>query len=139
MSRALHRLVLPIDHQPATQPAVQAATALLTGLACREAGLTLVHVGEEGAGPAVSTPHRDGWSWEMLTCRGEPVEEILRTAMERGADLIVMTTQGHHGFLDALRGSTPERVLRRAPCPVLAVPAGSTAMSRLFFNQEAPS
>ena len=38
------------------------------------------------------------------------------------ADLIAMTTAGHQGFLDALRGSTSERVLRHAPCPVLVVP-----------------
>jgi nucleotide-binding universal stress UspA family protein len=39
------------------------------------------------------------------------------------ANLIAMPTAGHHGFLDAVRGSTTERVLRHAPCPVLAVPA----------------
>ena len=39
------------------------------------------------------------------------------------ANLIMMATAGHQGFLDALRGSTTERVLRHAPCPVLAVPA----------------
>jgi nucleotide-binding universal stress UspA family protein len=33
-----------------------------------------------------------------------------------------MATEGHQGFLDALRGSTTERVLRGALCPVLAVP-----------------
>jgi nucleotide-binding universal stress UspA family protein len=35
-----------------------------------------------------------------------------------------MATHGHHGFLDALRGSTTERVLHDATCPLLAVPAG---------------
>jgi len=37
------------------------------------------------------------------------------------ADLIVMSTTGHDGFLDALRGSTTERVVRGANCPVLAI------------------
>jgi nucleotide-binding universal stress UspA family protein len=32
-----------------------------------------------------------------------------------------MPTAGHHGVLDALRGSTTERVIRHAPCPVLAL------------------
>lgn len=32
-----------------------------------------------------------------------------------------MATKGHEGFLDALRGTTTERVLRQAECPVLAV------------------
>jgi hypothetical protein len=36
---------------------------------------------------------------------------------------VVMATQGHHGFLDALRGSTTERIVRHAACPVLAVSA----------------
>jgi nucleotide-binding universal stress UspA family protein len=54
---------------------------------------------------------------------GDVVEEILAAAAECQADLIVMATAGHQGFLDALRGSTTERVLRHAPCPVLAVPA----------------
>ncbi|TMA83757.1 MAG: universal stress protein [Deltaproteobacteria bacterium] len=39
------------------------------------------------------------------------------------ADLIVMATEGRHGVVDALRGSVTERVVRDAPCPVLAVPA----------------
>jgi nucleotide-binding universal stress UspA family protein len=33
-----------------------------------------------------------------------------------------MSTQGHRDFLDALRGSTTERVLRGVRCAVLAVP-----------------
>jgi nucleotide-binding universal stress UspA family protein len=55
---------------------------------------------------------------------GNVIEQILRTATECQADLIAMATAGHQGFQDALRGSTTERVLRHAPCPVLAVPAG---------------
>jgi nucleotide-binding universal stress UspA family protein len=54
---------------------------------------------------------------------GSVVDEILAAAAESQANLIVMATAGHQGFLDALRGSTTERVLRHAPCPVLAVPA----------------
>jgi nucleotide-binding universal stress UspA family protein len=53
-----------------------------------------------------------------------PIEEtILRVAQDYHADMIAMPTAGHHGFLDALRGSATERILRRAPCPVLAMPA----------------
>jgi nucleotide-binding universal stress UspA family protein len=33
-----------------------------------------------------------------------------------------MPTAGPHGFLDAIRGSTTERVVRHATCPVLSVP-----------------
>jgi nucleotide-binding universal stress UspA family protein len=59
---------------------------------------------------------------------------ILDVAAGMAAELIVMTTQGHRGLADALRGSTTERVIRRARCPVLAVPEGSRAMVRLFFR-----
>jgi nucleotide-binding universal stress UspA family protein len=42
-----------------------------------------------------------------------------------------MTTDGRNGFLDALRGSHSERVLRRARVPLLTVPVGSAAGERL--------
>jgi nucleotide-binding universal stress UspA family protein len=58
--------------------------------------------------------------------KGDPVEAITDFANEWPADLIVMPTAGHVGYLDALRGSTTERVLRQAPCPVLAMPAGGS-------------
>ncbi len=48
---------------------------------------------------------------------------IAREAELWTPDLIVFTTEGHRDFLDAPRGSTKERVLRAAHCPVLAIPA----------------
>ena len=44
-------------------------------------------------------------------------------AQEISADLIVMATEERKGVLGTLRGSVTEKVLRRSPCPVLAVPA----------------
>ena len=44
---------------------------------------------------------------------------IVRTAKVEGADLIVMATRGHDSVSDRVVGSTTERVLRHAPCPVL--------------------
>jgi nucleotide-binding universal stress UspA family protein len=53
--------------------------------------------------------------------QGKPSAEILRIAREEAADMIVLGTHGK-GLLDqALFGSTAERVLRKAPCPVLTV------------------
>jgi nucleotide-binding universal stress UspA family protein len=46
-------------------------------------------------------------------------------AIEFDVDAIAMPTAGHHGILDALRGSTTERVIRHAPCPVFALSAAS--------------
>jgi nucleotide-binding universal stress UspA family protein len=50
---------------------------------------------------------------------GRPREEIVRVAREIGADLIVLSTRGYSGLKHLLLGSTAERVVRNAPCPVL--------------------
>jgi nucleotide-binding universal stress UspA family protein len=56
-----------------------------------------------------------------LVVQGKPSAEIIRHAAENDVDMIVLGTHGK-GMLDqALFGSTTERVVRRAPCPVLTV------------------
>jgi nucleotide-binding universal stress UspA family protein len=51
--------------------------------------------------------------------QGKPSAEIVRQAREEAVDMIVLGTHGK-GVLDkALFGSTTERVVRKAPCPVL--------------------
>jgi nucleotide-binding universal stress UspA family protein len=54
---------------------------------------------------------------------GTPYKCIIEKAQEEAADLIVMPTHGRTGLAHMLIGSVTERVLRRAPCPVLAIPA----------------
>ncbi len=54
---------------------------------------------------------------------GSPHEQVLACAHETKADLIVMGTHGHTGLKHALLGSTAERVVRLATCPVLTVRA----------------
>ena len=52
-----------------------------------------------------------------------PVTAINETAQRVGADLIVMGTRGLTGLKHVLLGSVAERVIRTAPCPVLALKA----------------
>ena len=52
---------------------------------------------------------------------GIPHLEIVQIAEEVEADLIVMATHGRGFISHAILGSTTERVVRRAPCPVLVV------------------
>jgi nucleotide-binding universal stress UspA family protein len=52
---------------------------------------------------------------------GDPAEAIVETARLEKADVIVMSTHGHDSLADRVRGSHTERVVRRAPCPVLAM------------------
>jgi nucleotide-binding universal stress UspA family protein len=58
---------------------------------------------------------------EPVVAMGTPHIEIVRLAEERQVDLIVMATHGRGFISHAILGSTAERVLRRAPCPVLIV------------------
>ncbi|HEX6810841.1 MAG TPA: universal stress protein [Planctomycetota bacterium] len=64
-----------------------------------------------GTGVDVRTELRDG----------EAHAQVLACAKAQNADLIVMGTQGHTGLKHALLGSTAERVVRLAECPVLTV------------------
>lgn len=52
---------------------------------------------------------------------GVPYEEITRIALEQQASLIVIGTHGRSGLDHLIFGSTAERVVRTAPCPVLTV------------------
>lgn len=58
---------------------------------------------------------------ERAVLKGEPYEEIAKFAKEKGVDLIVMGTHGRKGLDKVLFGSTAEKVVRTAPCPVLTV------------------
>ena len=52
---------------------------------------------------------------------GDPVEEVLRVAGARGADLIVMATHGRTGLVQAIFGSVAARVVGSGVRPVLLV------------------
>lgn len=58
---------------------------------------------------------------ETLIKTGKPFVEINETAKEIDADLIIMATHGHTGVEHLLFGSTAEKVVRKAPCPVLTL------------------
>lgn len=124
-SVSLRNILIPVALQPRHQPAVEAAARIVRNLQLPAGTITLLHVGAAGDMPAVKTPEATGWTWNRVTRSGEPVEAILQMASDVAADLIVMTTAGPQGFLDALRGSTSERVLRKTRCPVASLPVGS--------------
>ncbi len=52
---------------------------------------------------------------------GKPFIEIIETAAEEDIDLIIIATHGHTGVEHILFGSTAEKVIRKAPCPVLTL------------------
>jgi nucleotide-binding universal stress UspA family protein len=119
----LRRILLPVDHEPSGQKAVDEAYTLAVGLDCPDVEFRLLHVGETQEMPALKLPERGNWKWEKRLVQGDVIETILQEASAWSPDLVALTTQGHMHFLDALRGSTTERVLRGVHCPVLAIPA----------------
>jgi len=124
-SVSLRNILIPIAATPRPQPAIDGAVRLIQQLRRESGKFVLLHVGENGSVPTVVTPEVPGWTWHKMTKQGDVIEVILETARQADVDLIVMSTDGRSGFLDALRGSHSERVLRHAPCPLLAIPASS--------------
>ena len=65
-----------------------------------------------------------GHSVESVVREGYAATAIVDEANELGADLIVIGTHGLSGLKHMLLGSVAERVVQKAPCPVLTVKAG---------------
>lgn len=59
--------------------------------------------------------------YEVRVEYGDPADAIVRAAEELDSDLIVMVTHGRTGLSHVLLGSVAEKVIRHAPCPVLAI------------------
>lgn len=79
---------------------------------------------DKGLAEAYEEAHRLG-ACRITTTKllGTPHAEIVRFATEGQFDLVVMGTRGRTGLEAAVMGSVAERVVRLAPCPVLAVRA----------------
>ena len=58
---------------------------------------------------------------ETMIKTGKPFVEIIETAIEKDIDLIIIATHGHTGVEHLLFGSTAEKIVRKAPCPVLTL------------------
>ncbi|HET9553035.1 MAG TPA: universal stress protein [Anaeromyxobacteraceae bacterium] len=139
------RILCPIDFSDASRSALETAADL-----ARRSGasLTLFHAYPvpgytfpDGSFVASSKMleeladqakrHLDEWkgiatglgvaSVDAATAVGEPAHEIVAFAKEKGSDLVVVGTHGRTGLQHALMGSVAERVVRKAPCPVLTV------------------
>jgi len=75
------------------------------------------------------TLRRKGIGVEIAVCEGYAATVIIEEAATRRADLIVIGTHGRSGLKHLLLGSIAERVVQKAPCPVLTVKAASSAAS----------
>jgi len=64
---------------------------------------------------------RRGIAVTTRVATGIPSEEVITAALAEDSDLLVVGTRGKTGLAHVLLGSTAERVIRGAPCPVLTV------------------
>jgi nucleotide-binding universal stress UspA family protein len=124
-SVSLESILIPVASSPRPQPAIEAAARLVTSMDVKEGTFTLMQVGDSASMPDVRTPDVPGWTWNKEVRSGDVIQTIIDMSHETRADLIVMSTDGRNGFLDGLRGSHSERVLRQAGVPLLTVPLGS--------------
>jgi nucleotide-binding universal stress UspA family protein len=116
-------ILVPVAEVPDGQNAVTLAArvAIAAGQAHgEEVEIRLAHVGDQM--PQLQLPERDGIRWSQSLQAGEVIEGVIESARDLPADLIVMSSDGRNGILDAFRGSHSEQILRRAPCPLLVVP-----------------
>jgi len=109
----LETVLVPVAHDPDPACALPMLSAVTAGL---NVAFDFVHAGEK----APELNDATGAPIAVRCIEGSVVEGIVAAAS--GAQLIAMPTAGQQGFLDALRGSTTEQVVRHAPCPVLALP-----------------
>lgn len=120
---ALNNILIAVDRTPDAGAAIEFARRLAEIVGEGHVTITLLFVGAEADMPQVRAEDGTGWKFARMRREGDPVGEIVAAADLVRAELIVMPTAGRAGVFEALGGSTTERVLRQARCPVLAVPA----------------
>jgi universal stress protein A len=141
----LHRILVPIDFSDHSKKALQYAIPFAEQF---KASVDLLYVVEPAIYPAdfsfgqVGFPSvedelrlRGGEELQVLIKKeigtrvparsavrtGKAFHEIDQYATEESIDLIIIATHGHSGMEHVLFGSTAEKVVRHAPCPVLVV------------------
>ena len=121
----LSKVLVPIAQTPPALPAVNMAARFAQKMRSPTGTFVLLHIGTNNTMPACRCPEVPGWTWQKDLRNGDVINGIVNAAKEHEVDLIVMSTDGRNGFLDGLRGSHSERVLRHGATPLLTIPVGS--------------
>ena len=103
------------------EPLLQAADVSWTTVDFEQLNLAHKESAQKQLGQLVEERIPKGMAVETKTLFGKPFVEILKEAKADNADLIVMATHGRGAISHILMGSTAEKVVRKAPCPVLTV------------------
>lgn len=136
------RILVPVDFSDPSRQALRAAIALAQRFGSR---LAVAHVTRRNRPDSHIAAEQVGITFDTrragrarlsefieqelpgdlqparMVVDGVPFDEIAKAARTWEADLIVIATHGYTGLKHVLLGSTAERVVRHAPCPVLVV------------------
>ena len=103
------------------EPAAHADNYLAVSQGLEEANHKLLETGRDRLDAVTHKRAGQGVPMERLVRMGHAQAEIVDTAKAMGADWIVLASHGDSGVTHSVMGSTAERVVRTAPCPVLTV------------------
>ena len=105
-----------------------------------QANRTLLADAEELVRQSIARLQADGWPGEALVRNGNTVDEILKTAKEKDADLIVLGSHGTGLARRFLLGSVSDRVLENANCSVMIVrqPPADASAAAIESGSDAP-
>ncbi len=138
----LKKILVPVDFSACSNKALQYAQPFAKQFG---ADLILLYVVE----PYLPVPEMTTVDWDLIASRmreggeaelakikatvppeisattelrvGTPAVEVVRAAKDLDADLIIISTHGRTGLAHVFLGSTAERIVRHASCPVLVV------------------
>lgn len=119
------RVMIAIDHRPHPAPGFDAAKLLLQLLPNPDIEIANLHVGEVLPETDLLSVPGD-WKVHHWLDQGSAPDRIAARAAEWKADLVVAITEGRRNWVDNLRGSTVERLIRKVRTPLLIVPSDWT-------------
>jgi nucleotide-binding universal stress UspA family protein len=140
--RPIRTLLVPVDGSDLSSLVIPAALEFAGLFEPRVVLLRVLDAKKKSAGTAdleeakshlaglARSFERKGIDTLQLVGKGDPVDEILKTARFHDVDLVAMTTHGRSGIGRLVTGSVTEQVLRQAPVPLLVVRAAAPAKAR---------
>lgn len=127
----IKRILCPVNDTGVARQALRTATGLAR---CLGAGVTVLHVREPGATDTIGElcswipeEERAACAISEMSAEGDVAREVIARANELGSDLLVLGASHRRFFDTTVIGANTIRILRHAPCPVLAVFAGAGA------------
>jgi nucleotide-binding universal stress UspA family protein len=121
-SLSLRRVLVPVARDPDPRVALTYAARAALALGDDRIEIVVLHVGDPDGMPPFRPVEDERLDWRRETRRGDVPDQVVAMAREIEADLIIMPTRGVDELKELLTGSQTEQVVRRTPCPLLAVP-----------------